>query len=834
MEKVTNPWSIEINSLEKLLQSDIENGLNSEEIPERIKSTGENLIVQSKSLTFLDIFLEEIREPLILLLILVGVVYSIWGKLGDAITIFSIIIVLAFVEVFTEYRAKKSIESLKKLSLPTSWVLRDGRPLEIITKNIVPGDILILRSGEVVAADARIISGFGLEVNESQLTGEALPVSKAETAIFSDIPLAERTNMIYMGSTIVRGRGKAIVTATGMDTELGRIAGLSESAREPKTPLQKAMKELSVSLVWIAVFFSILIPVLGLLQGMPVKEMILTGFSLAFATIPEEMPIIITMVLGLSAMKLGRKNVLIRRLRAAETLGSITVIATDKTGTLTENKMKVTKLVTDDEALLLTVSALTADVVENKESSWGDPMDIAILEKADAAGITKSGLLKQYRLIEDCGFDPEKKIFRQIYKHGDTSLELIKGAPESMIDLSGRYEKIDSLNGLLAGGSRVTGVAYREFTDKTETKYTLLGFICFEDPVREGVREAIHTCMEAGVRIVMITGDHVKTAVKVAEEAGIAVRNPLTGNDVTQRSLQNLTHAVKESNIFARITPEQKLGIVQALRENGEVIAVTGDGINDAPALKSADIGVSMGKNGTDVAKEASDMILTDDSFISIVEGIKEGRKLFENLSKCVKYYLSCKIALVLSFLIPLFLNIPLPFAPVQIILLELFMDLAASTSFVNEPMEADVMKLKPRDPREKFMNRKMISGIFSGGITLSSAVLAVYLYSWFNSGDLGYSQTMAFGTWLLGHVVLALHMRTNRVPLLKVGFFTNRSFNLWMIGVVVFLTTAIKADFLQQYLKLTSVGFTNLLISFVAIVTLMSWIEMKKIIQSR
>jgi len=376
-------------------------------------------------------------------------------------------------------------------------------------------------------------------------------------------------------------------------------------------------------------------------------------------------------------------------------------------------------------------------------------------------------------------------------------------------------------------GYRTIAVACKE---GEQERFTITGLICFDDPIRDGVREAIADCAAAGVKVIMITGDHASTAKRVAENAGIQVTGVLTGEELSKIPSERFAGAIRECNVFARISPEQKLNIVTALRENGEVIAVTGDGINDAPALKAADIGISMGIAGTDVAKEAADMILTDDSFTSIVTAIREGRRLFDNLSKCVKYYLACKVGLILTILVPTLLNIPLPFSPIQIIILELFMDLAASTSFVVEPAESDLLKRKPRDPKESFMNKRMNTGIISGGMTLAITVLAVYLYSWFSGGDIAVSQTYAFIIWLFGHVCLAFNMRTNNVPLTKTGIFSSRAFNTWMAGVVAFLVIALNIPVLQQYLQLTNIGIIPILYLALTAVIATSWMEIRKL----
>lgn len=838
MRKLSVPWAMEQAAVLRALESNVSNGLSSDKAENRLKESGENKITHSKKITFLDILWEEIREPLILMLLVIGILYSIWGDIGDAIMIICVILTVSFVEVYTEYKAKKSIESLKTLAQPTSWVMRGGKAVEMPTSQIIPGDILILKSGVKISADARILESYGLEADESQLTGESMGITKTDGQIAENIGLNDRTNMVHMGSIILKGKGTAIVTATGMDTELGRIAGLTEEAREPKTPLQKSMKQLSKTFIWVAVFFSLLVPVINILRNLPIQwniiqENILTGLSFAFATIPEEMPIIITMVLGLGSIKLAKKNVLIKRTKAAETLGSVTVIATDKTGTLTENKMSIDRHYTKDEQLLYALGALMADVTYDSEGGFlGDPMDKSVVDKAVRLGIDRSGLLEEYTLVTESGFDESLKIFHSEFQHGNKTISIIKGAPESVFSLSVRdCETDNNLSEAISAGLRTIAVAWKE---EVEENYTIVGMICFDDPIRGGVPEAIKNCKRAGVKIVMITGDHAATAKRVAENAGIDVTDVLTGEELSNIPIGKLASVVKGCNIFARISPEQKLNIVNALRENGEVIAVTGDGINDAPALKAADIGISMGITGTDVAKEAADMILQDDRFASIVTAIEEGRCLFDNLSKCVKYYLSCKVGLILSILIPTLMNTPLPFSPIQIIILELCMDLAASTSFVVEKAESDLLKRKPRDPKENFMNRRMNAEIFSSGITLAVIVLVVYLFSWFNGGEVAMAQTYAFTAWLFGHVALAFHMRTNNVPLIKTGVFSSRAFNIWMGGVAAFLAVSINVPVLREYLQLTPIGIVPVLCLASIAVVATAWIEIRKLVNNK
>ena len=855
------------------LESDAGRGLSARKAATRLREVGENRIATARRLRFLDVLWEELREPLILLLIGIGVLYSLWGSLGDAVTIFAVILLLAFAEVATEFRAKKRIESLRRLAEPTAAVIRDGLLGEVPGRELVPGDLLRLSPGRRVAADARVVSARGFAVDESQLTGESIAVEKSIAPLAREALLAERSNMVYLGSVVVRGSGTALVVATGMRTEVWRIAELTAQEREPKTPLQATMKQLSIALLWVALGFSVVIPIAGLIRGMPPKQMILTGLSLAFATIPEELPIIITMVLGIGGLSLARRGVLLRRLRAAETLGSVTVIATDKTGTLTSPEMVLRSIGGPDEQGLLEAACLMAEgglTAASKEpasatvgatgktaggrapSAPGDPIDRVLLAEAARRGIEREGLEGRYQLIEEGGFDPVRKLYTQRYRlRGDPAQALpasalpasalhaaglsapsdpilfVKGAPEAVCEMAGLPAPPEEAMLRAEAGERVVAFA----RESEEGSLHLLGFASFANPLRPGVADSISAAAGAGIRVLMLTGDHAGTARAVAREAGLRTERLLEGREIGLLTPRELSVAVDNTDLFARIAPEQKLSVVRALRARGEVVAVTGDGVNDAPALKAADIGIAMGASGTDVAREAADMILTDDSFPSIVGGVREGRRLFDNLTKCIAYYLACKIALVLSFALPLVLGLPFPFSPVQIILLELFMDLAASTTFVAEPAEGDLLARRPRTRSEPFMSRAMISRIAAGAATLAAVVLPVFLTAWYLTGDLRLSRTLAFLAWLAGHVLLAATMRTARRPLRGIDLLSNRPFAVWVLGVALFLALALSIGGMRDRLGLAPTpGWMIAAVAGWALIAV-AWLEARKLL---
>ena len=851
-------------------------GLTNEEAAQRLAKFGQNKLVKQREIRFLGILKEEITEPMILLLLAVGVLYGILDpNIADALTIIAVITILVLVEVWNEYRAKRSIAALRQLAPPTTFVLRNGKPTEVQTIRIVPGDVILLKPGERVPADGRLLDAVGLEIDEASLTGESFPSAKdADLILSTETRSIEQRNMVFAGTLVTKGRAKAVVTATGTQTELGRIVGITKAAKEPKTPLQLSMKQLSRILIWIAIFFSILIPALEFLRGgSPPTTLILTGLALAFVVIPEEMPIIITMVLGIGAYALSKKKALVKRLRAAETLGNVTVIATDKTGTITEGKMRVESLYFDariinssdfkeKEREALKTALLASD--GSQDIAYGavlsNPMSQAILENLKNSGAEPSKLQENWRLKDELSFNSERKLASYLYEYEKSGIVLSSGAPENVLARStrlllndaqtelsdeSRKQVTESISAMAQSGQRLLGFAYRRLSAAEEAKEELLerdltfvGIVGFIDPPHPEVKDAIAQCQKAGIKVVMVTGDHPETARAIAKQVGIESVKVLTGEEIAAMTDESLKTAFKDTFVFARVTPEDKLRLVKVLRENGEVVAVTGDGVNDAPALKEAHIGVAMGLRGTDVAKETADMVLADDNFATIEVAVKEGRKLFSNLKKGVRYYLACKVAVVSIFLLPIVLGIPLPFSPIQLIVLELFMDLAASATFVAEPEEEGVMNKPPADPKEKFMNRTMLVSIALGALSLFAAVSTTYLFTWFSNSNmevaqkLELSQTIAFATWMLGHIFLALNFRSNKEPLVKLGLFSNKVMVLWALLAVGTLLVGTNLPFVNASLRITSLSIQNwaLVIGVAFVATF--WIELKKLLK--
>jgi P-type Ca2+ transporter type 2C len=798
-----------------------ENGLSDVEAREILLKAGPNEIFRRKKISFLGIACHEVTEPMILLLLFVGVVYSIWGGIFDAVTIFVIIALLVIAEVYNEYRAKNAIAALEMIAAPGTRVIRDGRIATIDSREVVPGDLLVLVTGTKIAADSEVIRSTNLQCDESALTGESFPVEKR-----SPDPL-------YAGTSIVSGEGTARVLVTGKKTRLGQIAATAEEIRPPKTALQLAMKDLAGKLVYIAVFFSIAITLIGILRGQDIRTMILTGLSLSFATIPEELPIIITMVLGIGAYQLSRKKFLVKKLKAAETLGNATVIVTDKTGTITENQMKIARVYPGNEREILEIAH--ASLPEFPTS----PLDRAVQVRAGVLGIPENTAAP----VSERDFGNGRKTRAIIRKTEDGFVFYLSGAPEEVFRMCSDLPSdiLDQLKSETTNGRRVIAVASRRImqgeplagTMPKETDLHFGGLVSFEDPPRAGVRATIERARAAGIRTIMVTGDHPLTAGAIAREVGIIDKDGgvLSGEDLDKESDSDLSMTVRNTSVFARTTPEHKYRIVKALQADGEVVAVTGDGINDTLALRGADIGIAMGIRGTDVARDSAEVVLADDNYITITQGIFEGRKFFDNLQKGIKYYLSIKSALIAIFLLPVLVGIGLPFAPIQIILLELFMDLGASAGFVSEPAERNIYTRPPGDPKKPVFDRQMVKDIGIRGAFLFTAVMAVYLIAGAYGFDMVTMQTYAFTAWIFGHIALAYTSRSEKEPLLPRHLFENRVINIWALCAVVFLLAGIYVPLLNKAFMLTPLPFHSVVLVAVVVSLLIGLLEFRKLI---
>ena len=806
-------------------------GLSDIEAKKRLQEVGPNQLTKPYTISFLGIAKEEVVEPMILLLLVVGVLYTIfeWPNLEDALTIFSIIFVLVFVEIWNEYRAKKAISALSALAAPKTRVVRDGRIVEVETDQVVPGDLLVFVEGTRIAADCKLDLSYDIQVDESVLTGESLPQEK------------KVGDEVYAGTLVLSGEGKGEAFATGKNSRFGKIAAMAQTIKPPKTPLQLAMKALSVTLAYVAIFFAVIIPALGIARFgyqdlAKDKELILTGLALAFAAIPEELPIIITMILGLGSYRLSQKGFLVKKLRAAETLGDATVILTDKTGTITENKMQVVQIYPHEEETR-TLSAAAAALTEMSLS----PTDKAILERT-LAPKTKTNY---GRVIRERGFQPGKRTKTVLRENNGRFILSTIGAPEEILSSQGDSDTFrEELKSEAEKGRRIVGVAEKTVSaeeaelplSELEGNWDFIGLVSIEDPPRQGVKETIAAISKAGIRTIMVTGDHPQTAAYIAQSVGISSERVFTGEQLQGLSDKELQEIVKNVSVFARTTPEDKYRLVKALHANGEVVAVTGDGVNDTLALKGADVGIAMGTKGTDAAKETADVVLTDDNFVTIGQAVFEGRTFFDNLRKGLKYYLSVKAALISLFVVALGIEyfypaMPLPFAPIQIIVLELFMDLAASAGFVTEPAEKTIYDRKPRERGARFPDSKMINDMAISAASLFVAVMLAYVYAWSQNLDPVPIQTYAFSAWIMGHIILAFVMRSEKEPLSVLGPLSNRIMDLWAVLAFTFLIVALTVPPVTSQLKLAPVAAGQFAIILGFALLAIFWREIAKFI---
>lgn len=854
------------------MAGDRHRGLTAAEAAARQAHHGPNRIAESRGKPWWYEAMEALTEPLVLLLLAVGALYAVFGEIEDALTIFAVIVAVAAVEVVNELRAKRAIRSLRTLSDPTALAIRDGSPAELPAHELVPGDLVLLEPGRRVPADLRLTETVALRVDESNLTGESLPVNKAADAVLAaDLTLGDRRTAAFAGTLVVAGRGRGVVVTTGPATELGRIAHLTRSAREPRTPLQQHLKRLAGTLVWVALGFSVLVPVLGvLIAGQPWPTMLLTGLTLAFATIPEELPLLITIMLGLGSYRLARQQAIVRHLRAAEVLGAVTVVGTDKTGTLTENRPRVAEVVAGGQPgahgavrRLLEIGVLANDAqVTNSDGPptfVGDPTEVALLAAAEAAGLGVTARRAAVPVLEEYPFDDARKRLAVVVERDGGRWLLVKGAPESVLAICTHRlvegdippEALDSLareqaelqaGDMAARGLRVLAFAERALApgevvgapEALERELVFVGLAGLDDPPRREAAGAIATLQAAGVRVLMLTGDHPSAARAVAQQVGIPAERVVGGRELDGLDEKAVTALVQTASVFARITPEHKLRLVSTLQAASEVVAVTGDGVNDGPALRQAAVGVAMGRGGSDVAREAADVVLADDNFATIAVAIRGGRALYENLWKAVRYYLAAKVALVASALVATLAGLPVPFEPVQIIVLELFMDLGASVTFTAEPPEEDLMARPPRDPRRPFLDQGMAFGILAGGLALAAAVLVPYFAAWSSGASADQARTAAFGAWLIGHVVLAAHMRSDRQSLFRAPTLANRTFLMWAAAAVALAVAGPLVPGINSRLHLAPLATGSWVILLLAAIVLPSWWEPWKTWRSR
>jgi len=896
---------IRVDESLKELASDQAAGLTQAEAAARLEKYGRNELVEKGGRTPLKIFWEQITATMVLILIAAAVVAGLLGDTKNTIAIAAIVLLYAILGFIQEYRAEQAIAALKKLSVPEVRVIRDGKLTPLSARDLVPGDILQLEAGNVLPADVRLLEAVNLRVQEAALTGESEPVEKQSAALSGDpsagsgqaLPLGDRRNMGYMGTIVTQGRGLALVVATGMQTELGKVADLIQQSDAGQTPLQKRLDTLGKNLAVAGVVIAVFIAVLGLLRGDELRHMLLTAVSVAVAIVPEGLPAVVTITLALGAQRMLKQNSLIRKLPAVETLGSVTVICSDKTGTLTENRMTVVVLDVADHALDLTEEmdrsgsfvatkglgtpaqsalSLTAiggalcndarlvDEGDDRFHTLGDPTEGALVAAAARMGYWKSALDTSFPRAAELPFDSDRKRMTTVHHLGQydptvlAGLEIgshryiafTKGSVDGLLGLSsqvwaegkavpvdaGWRSRIEAANERLAKkGMRVLGVAFRLLdqvpeiiqTD-LEQNLTFVGLFGMIDPPREEVRDAVAVTKSAGIRTVMITGDHPLTAAEIARQLGIAeTGRVLTGAELEAISFDELKAVVEDVQVFARVSPEHKLKIVQALQERGHIVSMTGDGVNDAPALRRADIGVAMGITGTDVSKEAADMVLLDDNFATIVSAVKEGRVIYDNIRKFVRFSVAGNIGKVLVMLLAPFLGKPIPLLPLQLLWLNLLTDGLLGLGMGVENAESDTMKRPPYSPKEGVFSRGAGVQVVWVGALIGGLALA--LGSWYYFRGLEQWQTMVFTFLAFAQVFQALASRSSKDSFLKLRLMSNPLLAGMAALVVILQLSVLYIPFLAEFFGVVSLSLCDLSIAISTGIIVLVVMELEK-----
>ncbi len=783
-------------------------GLAADEAVKRLTQSGPNLLREGHQRGPWRILLDQFTDFMILVLLAAAVLSGIIGDIADTLAIVAILVLNAIIGFTQEYRAAQAMAALRRIAAPTAIVVRDGQRIVMPARELVPGDIVLLEAGNMVPADLRLTDTVRMRIEEAALTGESMPVDKDAAALAdADAALGDRRNMAYKGTIITYGRGSGVVVSTGMATELGRIAALLAAEEDVKTPLQKRLAAFGGRLALVVLLVCVVIFGAGLLRGEPLLLMLLTAVSLAVAAIPEALPAVVTIALALGAYRMVEHNALMRRLPSVETLGSITYICSDKTGTLTENRMRVESCVVGGRIMaleqatgpvaerLFAAIALCNDAVSSDAGVAGDPTEVALLEAAGGAGFDKRALETAQPRRAELPFDSVRMRMTTFHAAGDAVMAYTKGAPESVLPRCTQSLTADGLGAtdpaalahaaeqMAAEGLRVLAVAYRHWpaipdlndTEAAERDLVFVGMVGLIDPPRAEAAAAVATCRAAGITPVMITGDHPATARAIARRLGIAGDTDavMTGRELATLDDAELAARVLQTRVYARVDPAQKIRVVAALQAHGEFVAMTGDGVNDAPALKRADIGVAMGRSGTDVAREASDMVLLDDNFATIVSAVRGGRRIYDNIRRFIKYVLTTNLAEVLLIFLAPFLGMPLPLLPLHILWVNLVTDGLPGLALTAEPAEPGIMRRPPRPPAETMFARGMWQHVLWVGALMSGLVLG--LQAWSIDAGIAHWQTMVFTALTFAQLAHVLVIRSDSESLYVIGLFSNR-----------------------------------------------------------
>lgn len=810
-----NPYQMKKEDVLKMLGTD-ENGLTQNQAKENQKKYGKNELAEGKKKNPFILFLEQYKDFLVIILIIAAIISGVLGDIESAIVIFVVITINAILGTVQHIKAEQSLDSLKEMSAPTAKVIRDGEIKVVEGKDVTVGDIVVIEAGDYVCSDGRIIENASLKVDESAMTGESEPVEKQETVLDGEKPLGDRVNMLYSGSFATYGRAKMVVTSVGMETEIGKIASLLKSTQEKKTPLQESLDNFGKKLSLIIIGICVIVLGLELFRSDGIN---LTAFTdafvfavaLAVAAIPEALSSIVTIVLSVGTQKLAKENAIIRKLQAVEGLGSVSIICSDKTGTLTQNKMTVQKIYFDGQIIdkddeinarqgqLIIDGALCNDSVQKEGQEIGDPTEIALVNFSEKHDLPVEKMREKYQRLGEIPFDSDRKLMSTVHKIGDNYKMLTKGAVDV---LSGRINEVKTMDGkrpftaedlaelkkvnteFSQMGLRVLAVCERDvdtvdISVDDEKDYILLGLVAMQDPPREESAEAVRKCKTAGIRPIMITGDHLVTASAIARKIGILDDNgrAVEGREIENLSDEELDEFVSDVSVYARVSPEHKIRIVSAWQRKGYIVSMTGDGVNDAPALKQADIGVAMGITGSEVAKDAASMVLTDDNFATIVKAIENGRNLYRNIQRAIQFLLSGNTAGILAVLYASFMALPVPFKAVHLLFINLLTDSLPAIALGVEPHSSDVMNEKPRPKNQSILTKKVLTNICVEGIVIGVMTMIAFYVGFMRNAEV--ASTMAFSTLCLSRLVHGFNCKSDKPVWFTKKMWNNKS----MIG---------------------------------------------------